>query len=280
MCVRNESWVLRFSLPAVLSWCDAVVVLLHACTDASANIVDEIASEHHGRVHVLEEPDPVWNEMNHRQRMLEVARERGAEVLALIDADEILAAPLRTAVRDAADRLLPRQTLVMPWLNLWRSLDVYRRDASLHGSGYQPMAFRDAFGMCWLPAHDGYQHHKRAPLGALEQCLLLDRPGLMHLQRACWRRAVARQAWYKVTEALRYPNRQRPHELDRQYSAALAEDYARLHPVPPDWWAYGLDRGLIDCRDWADWQELEVKRLLAQHGRERFGELDLFGLET
>lgn len=288
MCVRNEAWVLRYSLPALLTWVDQAVVLLHACSDASPAIATEVAASHPGRVHILQEPNPEWREMEHRQRMLECARAHGATHIGMVDADEVLAAPLRSDIREITNSLQPRQLLVAPWLNLWRSLDVYRRDRTPHGSGYASLIVRDGFGLCWMAAPDGYQHHHRHPYGTLGEQIVLQGipgedgwPGLMHLQRANWRRARARQAWYKAIEALKYRHRRPCAMIDGEYSAALDETDARFHTVPLRWWSgYELDRGLIDLSDGEDWQELELKRLVAEHGRERFAGLDFFGLET
>ena len=45
MACRNDSWVIGLSLRVALMWCDEVVVLLHACTDRSEDIVREVNKE-------------------------------------------------------------------------------------------------------------------------------------------------------------------------------------------------------------------------------------------
>ena len=72
--VRNEAWCLGLTARALLRWCDDAVFLLHACTDASESILEAIADEYPGRVHVIHESETVWREMHHRQRLLEYAR--------------------------------------------------------------------------------------------------------------------------------------------------------------------------------------------------------------
>ena len=58
MPVRNETWCLGLTLRAALMWCDEMVVWLHACTDDSKRITQDIAKET-GRVRELwcETPD-------------------------------------------------------------------------------------------------------------------------------------------------------------------------------------------------------------------------------
>jgi hypothetical protein len=94
MPVRNEDWCLGLSLRVALLWCDEVVVLLHACTDRSANIVAAIQSENPGRIVVRTHRHECWTEMAHRQQMLEIARGADATHIAMIDADEILSGNL------------------------------------------------------------------------------------------------------------------------------------------------------------------------------------------
>ena len=89
MPVRNEDWIIGFSLRAALQWCDNAVAINHASTDRSAEIIEEIQRET-GRVTVLNEPDPKWDEMNHRQRMLDEGRRIGGTHFAIVDADEVI----------------------------------------------------------------------------------------------------------------------------------------------------------------------------------------------
>src|SRR5580704_9704047 len=90
MPARNEAWVVGCSLRIALLWCDEVIVLDHASTDRTAEIVAEIAEQNPGRVHVISESCADWPEMSHRQRLLETARQQKATHVAIVDADEVL----------------------------------------------------------------------------------------------------------------------------------------------------------------------------------------------
>ena len=96
----------------------------------------------------------------------------------------------------------------------------------------------------------------------------------MHLQRANWRRAVARQDLYRMQETLRWPDQDRS-AVNLEYAGSLDESGAALHPVPAAWWAYdGLDRGAIDLAA-EPWEAADCARLLARHGRGAFHGLSL-----
>lgn len=278
MPARNEAWVIGYSLRAVLQWCNHACVLLHRSGDATPESVAEIAAENPGRVTVLTEDREPWDEATYRQRLLEAGRATGATHFAAIDADEILTANW------SVERgwLFPAELAgELPWIDLWRSLDVMRASRA---SQAIPCIFADRPDLFYRPDADGYQLHKRTPHHVdWARTLLLDplSGGLMHLQRCSWRRAQARQAHYKMVELLRWPNhRGGVAEIDRRHSKSIAEpDDMTMVSVPDEWWAHGIDRNLIDL-DAPPWEEREVLRLLNEHGRDRFAGLDLSGFDS
>jgi len=87
MAARNEDWILGMTARAALMWLDELVILDHASTDDTVGIIAKVAHDHPKRVCYLHERDPVWEEMRHRQRMLDAAREHGATHICYIDAD-------------------------------------------------------------------------------------------------------------------------------------------------------------------------------------------------
>ena len=166
MSARNEAWIVGLSLRAALRWCDSAVVLLHACTDGTESIVEQVAQEHAGRVHILTEPDPNWAEMSHRQKMLEAARERGATHIAYVDADEVLCGHLVEPIRQHIERLPAAGYIRLSMFCMWRSLTEYRDDTSVFGKPCTSMlAFRDDPRIQW-DARTGYDHHRREPYGS------------------------------------------------------------------------------------------------------------------
>jgi hypothetical protein len=94
-----------------------------------------------------------------------------------------------------------------------------------------------------------------------------------------WRRVLAKQALYQMTEMLRWPNRRSALEVAAQYSRSVDESEMFLRPTPADWWPTIDGRPAherLDLRSEA-WQAGEIRRLLDLHGRERFAGLNLLG---
>ena len=87
MPVRNEAWVVGLSARVALMWCDELVILNHHSTDSTVEIIAELQRAEPGRVHLISTPDAQWNEMQHREMMLDLARGKGATHIAIVDAE-------------------------------------------------------------------------------------------------------------------------------------------------------------------------------------------------
>lgn len=297
MPVRNEDWCLPFTLRALMRWCDEVWVLCHACTDRSAEIVMDVMDENAGKVGMMHVDDSEWSEMAHRQLLLEKARVRGATHMAIVDADEVLTGNLIPAIRAMISVGAPGVVLQLPWLALPRRHDAYIT-AGVWGPGQQvSMAFTDAPAAHWTK-HDGREFHHRNPMGVGRQFrapLLAHQGGIMHLQFLDDRRLRAKQALYKMTEVLRWPApcvlegvycKTPEHLADRlnaMYGRAVYEstEAASSAACPPEWWSAYEDINAhfpVYSQTKPTWQEIEVKRLVREHGLAKFRGLDLFGV--
>lgn len=278
MPCRSESWIIGLSLRIALLWNDEVVALNHASTDETPDILAEVAREYPGRVHVIHEPDPLWREMSHRQRLLDAARAHGATHCAIVDADEVLTGDVLPFVRDAVKSLAPGDFLRTRMFCMWRSPDQYRQDRSIWSNRCDlALAFPVTPDLCWHTAA-GYDHHHREPYGVRGRGTFLNAPGgVMHMQFADWQRLTAKHSLYKSVERLRWPNKPVA-EIDRMYSQALDERGIGLAQAPAEWWSpYRQWLKYLDCES-KPWQGAEVRRLLKLHGPETFEGLNLYGV--
>lgn len=275
MCVRNEAWCVRASLTATLRWCDEAVVLVHASTDDTMHHVCGIADAHPGRVHIETEADPVWHEARYRQRTLDVARDNGATHMAIIDADELLTENLVPIIRERMRDMLPGEVIQPPWLQCWRSLDQYRDDDSEFGRAFASFVFRDSPELEWPTDGEKYDIHRRHPptMRTATPWGSLTGGGVLHLQHANWRRVVAKQNLYRLTEVIRFGLP--PREINERYSYTTDETGLHTSPVPREWW--GRERALVEP-DAVPWQGAEVKRLIELHGAEKFAGIEISGV--
>src|SRR5579859_422579 len=118
MAARGESWILNLSIRAALEWCHHLVILCHMPDDATRNLLFALPPELQLCMTPMVVNDPKWDEMAHRQAMIDVARREGGTHLAIVDADEVASKPLRPRLRDIASMLKPRQIAALPLKNL------------------------------------------------------------------------------------------------------------------------------------------------------------------
>lgn len=303
MAARNEDWCIGLTARAALMWLDELVVLNHASTDSTGLILSAIAAEYPGRVTVLIESDPVWQEMRHRQMMLAVARRRNATHICYIDADEILTGDLlddtkpgvRCVIRGLFASMPDNLLLQIPWLALRGSIGQVHTSGPWADGQVASFGFMDDPKLGWSSVgRGGYDFHHRHPMGKL---LIPWTPitnrcsGLLHLQYLSGRRLRAKQAKYKCDEILRWPGRE-PDQIravNQRYNLAVygcvepTEGWSErlalsLGEAPIDQWWRPYQPLMKHLHIQAEpWQEAEVKRLVADHGDKLKG-LDLFGL--
>lgn len=275
MLARNEGWVIGCSARVALKWCDELVVGVHACKDATVEILQVIEKEAGKPIwYHFESDHDKWDEMHHRDRTLQLGRERGGTHFAIVDADEVLTANNLPNARMWFDALAPGQCIDVPMVPTWKSLDRY--NANIHS--VVTLGFKDSPKLCWKPRGDEqYHHHSRPPMFSHPQRLTVPNceGGVFHLQFAAWERFIEKHRHYMMSERVRwgYPAR----EINEKYHWFEKIPFA-ARDVPSGWWE-GLPRHLIQL-DHHPWYRDEVARMLVAHPAGTFAGLDLFGLEA
>ena len=288
MPVRNEDWVLGLSARAALTWCDELVILLHACNDRSREITEDVASENPGRVHVFIDPEDTWKEMEHRQKLLDLARARSASHLALVDSDEVLTGNLISRVRRWIEETPQRSCLQFPMFCMRNSI-WNAHSSGIWGHAMVSFAFEDDSAWHWTnQSRGGYDYHHRHPMGypfVPFSPIHREVGGVMHLQFVNQRRLAAKQALYKMQEVTRWPGRSTVDSLNFKYNpavygTAVPGTIQEFQRVPESFWQPYADlrRYLRLDESIVPWQEVECERLWRLHGAATFTGLDLFGV--
>lgn len=280
MPIRNEDWALGVSTRVALTWCDELVVLNHASTDRSLDIIGDVSREHPGRVILINETDATWHEMTHRQRMLDTARMRGASHVAIVDADEILTGNLIGSIRAHIEALPAHRIMQLPGYNLRGGIDRYHANG-IWGHRKFSVVFCDRPELTWR----GDRFHHREPMGAVLSPYMPiphGSGGVMHLWGASERRLRAKHFAYCLTERMRWPEKP-VSDIRRLYSLAVhgsADEPAstwHYRDVPAEWWEpySGIMHHLhIDAEPW---QEQYCRAAVAVQPQLADG-LDTFGV--
>lgn len=298
MAARNEDWCLGLTARAALMWLDSLVILDHASTDNTAEIVEQVGEEHPERVAYDFEPDPVWKEMEHRQRMLDTARRLGATHICYIDADEIITGDLLGSenghgprIRGLFASVASNTLLQLTWLAMRGSIGQFHTTGPWADNQVASFGFMDDPALHWSSAkRGGYDFHHRQPMG---KALVPWNPihgrnsGLLHLQFVSGRRLRAKQYLYQLTERLRWPNREPVEVVRERYSLAVYGQKTPCYPVVgalgpapmDDWW--GPYKHLMEHFHPQEkpWQMAECERIRRENPGIEKG-LDDFGLFT
>ncbi len=284
MPVRNESWCLGLTAQAILKWADELIILDHCSTDDSRELEWNLQLEYPERITVIVENEPIWHEMAHRQMLLDRARDHGATHVVILDADEILTGNLLSHIRARVAELdRPMSVLQLPGYNLRGSIDRYHL-TGIWAQRWFTAAFKDIPSAGW----SGDRLHHREPFLHWQavQPVPQGGGGILHLWGASERRLAAKQALYKITERIRWPNKS-TREIDAYYNLGMYAsaskgtgftDLWKYAMIPPAWW-----KGYEDLMQYLDvdaepWQEAECRKLVKEHGAGKFAGLDLFGV--
>ena len=284
MATRNEDWVLGLSLRVSMSYCNAVVVTDHGSTDRTAQIIRDAQAEFPDcPIDVRRVENDEWREADVRQDMLERGRHLGGTHFVIVDADEVPTGNLLPQLRSLALGADPGWCATLPMIAPYHSPTVYRWDGPWGEQSAVPWAFGDSAKLCWKSSN-AYQLHRRSPLNANDQGLLVSgkgRGGLFHLQFINKSRLQSKAAWYKMMETITYPGKRTAADLNQMYDWTLREEStARIDVVPQAWWTPYRERGWLQFLqpDAQAWQFHEARKLAAKHGLECFSGLELYGI--
>lgn len=262
---RNSAWCLGLTARALLMWVDELHILLHACTDETPEIVNTLIQEFPGRIEWLNIESGIWQEMAHRNLLLESARANGATHIVTIDDDEVVTGNLLPDIRRIVQETPRHRILQLPWLQL-RGGGKGMISTGMWASQWASCAFVDSPELHWKTyGPGGYDHHHRHPMG---QPFFSHGPvtwgGLLHLQMASKNRLLWKHLWYKITERKRWPNKPIA-EINTMYDRTVNEcAAAKTVPVPSEWWepyAHLMQHLHIDAEPW---QKAEALRMLAE----------------
>ncbi len=236
MPVRNEAQLLPTSLGSLEAFCDHILVLLDAqSTDNSLGIARSFA-----KVEVIVNQAESGASVAAgalvagRSLLFDAFRSFDGNNIGLcVDADEIAPPRIFSSFRHAVAALdRPGTVFALWWVQLWKSLDVYRADDSVWSNSWKPMAFHDDRRLKY-PQQQPHFHESRTPLTASAPQRLDGFP-VIHLQWAAWQRTQYKQASLRMLEFVHAGFRGAA-EINAKYAATLDDGCAGVKPVEPAW---------------------------------------------
>lgn len=275
MMVKNEQWILNYSLPIAMLWVDELVILNHNSTDNTADILQQTTMDYPGRIHLLYSDVSDWPEMTLRQQTLDKGREVGGTHFAIIDGDEAITADVLPHIKQLFLDLTPRHGLNLRMIPAWRSPTQYRIDPCVWTKGRINLGWCDYQRIAWV-AKNGYHLHARLPSG-VRGCTtpISVSGGVVHFEFADHERLKWKHRWYKLHEAVVYPDK--PIDtIDQNYNQALDERGLITSPMQPQWRWYAHESNIYVGQE--PWHVEACKSLYAAADLlNRASGLDLWG---
>ena len=191
--VKNESWVLDFSLKNFSLFSDEIIVLNDNSTDNSC----EIAAKY-PKVKVLNN-DAGNKEVNmsqRRQSLLDAGREAGGTHFIFLDADETFTTDFIDQIKSFLEKMKPGDTLLMPWLLLFKENNKFYYN--------QSKAYLKDFIFCddkKSNFRDLKLSEERTPISNGNKIQLSISDGaVLHFQQIANLRNQYKQIWYRCNE--------------------------------------------------------------------------------
>lgn len=194
--VKNESWILNFSLKNFSLFSDEILVL----DDASEDTSTAVASAH-PKVTVIpyKDGESHVNMSKRRSALLEAGRKAGGTHFVCLDADEIVSDALSRSLKEELKSLSPTQKLLLPWVLVNRSKEDFVYSIE-YEDNYKDFAFCDDGKVGFI---DRALSEERTPGGNdSAKRLNFEKGCVYHFQNVPLKRNQYKQAWYRCNELM------------------------------------------------------------------------------
>lgn len=275
MPVKNEAWILDYTLACLKDFVDEIIVVNDGSIDESKNI-----STKYKKVTLYENKQRIsagWPEFSIREKLLSLGREHSGTHFICIDADEIISYNFLDNIDEYISKLRKGLKLSLQWLALWKSPYVYRDDNSVWSSNFKDFIVYD----------DGKMSHDYAFIGvgrtpgvnSPDKIVKVEPEDgvVLHYQGAAWQRSQLKQGWYRCSELIKYPNTEKT--INDKYSITLDDPTAKCSPIRTNWLHdIGVPRNIED--QGSNWHLDSIKAYFRTYGAKYFEKLDIWHIKS
>lgn len=221
--VKNEAWILEYSLKNFSKFSDYIIIADQMSTDGSREIYKKFP-----KVRTIDNKE-IYHSNIVRWKLLDEARKYGKNNLIIcLDADEIVLPNSFDSIKENGYK--PGQSFEMPWIQLWKSSNKYRVD-----SGWDKLtkicAFIDDENQNYQKKFVINDHTARVPESNIP-AIRIQSP-LLHLEYIPFEKSQLKQAWYRCSELIN--GKRNAKRINATYSVTLDNDKIRTQEIPKEW---------------------------------------------
>ncbi len=267
--VKNEAWVLPYTLACLSGFCDVILVNDQQSEDNSRDIARRFP-----KVVWIDSPDSRICEQA-RWQLWDVARQyEGSNLLWCTDADELLSPPRIRQFLDAQqDRLASGTVIDSLYCHVWNGPARYRTGLSGYAPYWKPVAIVDDRRLDYDRSRALPLHEERVPIAAGAPRLRAEDAPVLHLQWLLPNRSQMRQAWYRCREWMQ--GERGAAAINEFYSITLPTWRVPTAPIPAAWLdGVTLPDASVDREP--SWQQADILGWFDTRGIEFFEPLEIW----
>lgn len=249
--VKNEAWVLRYTLSALSEFVDEIVVVDNCSIDGTLDIlrsypkVTKIHLNKPSNENDLDEPKD-WN------KLTTLARKAGADWILYTDADEMVEPKIKQKITDFIDSEFGviRFRKVSPWKSLgWYRTDSNRFDHEAK-EVLNPILVKMSPSLYWTNGRGGLAKRlikkvlrgerlkpnlgRVYPHGVSGKCLDYDDLVSVHFNHLSFDRLLRKQVFYALTEKETFPRKSKE-SIISWVSKGWSEEGASFEALDESW---------------------------------------------
>ncbi len=277
MPVRNEEWILEKTLKAASLFADHIIVGDQGSIDKTPEICKRFL-----KVVYLINPEGYPGKKNRRQILLDKARQLfgAGNIIFGLDADEI---PTVNILEDFSWKnllisLKTGQSVILEWVNLWRSPKKYRDDKSVWQKNFKYFIFKDDGKTNYTL---GNVHEGKIPNAFLKNPLKYENVKIMHFQFVLWSRMLSKQQHCRIMEKRVFPKKSFL-AINTRYWNTKDERNIILKNIPEFWLKSWQKRG-INLENFLEdklyWFDTEILQDFKKYGTKYFKWLDIWDVD-
>lgn len=274
MPVRNEEWILERTLEADSLFADHIIVGDQGSIDKTPEICKKFP-----KVVYLTNPEEYPGKKNRRQILLDKARQLfgAGNIIFCLDADEVPTGNILedSSWKDSLESLKIGQSMMLEWMNLWRSPKKYCDDNSIWKKSFRYFIFKDDGRTNYAL---GDVHESRVPSAFLENPLKYKDVKIMHFHFVLWNRMLSKQQHCRIMEKRVFPKKSFL-AINTRYWNTKDERNIILKDTL-DFWLELWQRKGIDLENFSEnklyWFDAEILQDFKKYGTKYFKWLDIW----
>ena len=267
--VKNEAWVLPYTLACLSGFCDVILINDQQSEDNSREIAKRFP-----KVVWIDSPDSKICEQA-RWQLWDVARQYdGSNLLWCTDADELLSPPRIRQFFDAErDRLTNGAVIESLYCHVWNGPTRYRAGLGVYSPYWKPVAIVDDRRLDYDRSRALPLHEERVPIAPGAPRLREEQAPVLHLQWLLPNRSQMRQAWYRCREWIQGERSARA--INEFYAVTLPTWRVPTEPIPAGWLeGVTMPDASIDTEP--SWQQADILGWFYTRGVEFFEPLEIW----